>query len=204
MTRTLAAALALCLALCPTFGGAALANPVTRDPSRIPAGSYVLDKRHASLTAKIAHLGGFSRYTLRFTGLEGGFTVDPANWRATKVSFSVDPKSVDTGDPSFNKQIAGYFDVAKYPAITFVSTGLTGGDNGEGQLTGDLTFHGVTKPVTLDVAFNGVGPGLLGAGTRMGFSGTARIKRSDFGETAVRQWAGDDIDLIFEIEFTRK
>jgi polyisoprenoid-binding protein YceI len=200
ITRILAAALALGL----TIAGAAAANPVTRDPAKIPAGTYVLDKRHASLTAKIAHLGGFSHYTLRFTGLEGSFTVDPADWRAAKVTFSVDPKSVDTGDAAFNRQIAGYFDVAKYPAISFVSTGLTGGENGQGELTGDLTFHGVTKPVTLETTFNGVGPGLLGVGTRMGFSGTARIKRSDFGVTAVRQWAGDDIDLIFEIEFTRK
>jgi polyisoprenoid-binding protein YceI len=200
ITRILAAALVLGLAI----AGPASANPVTRDPAKIPAGTYVLDKRHASLTAKIAHLGGFSHYTLRFTGLDGSFTLDPADWRATKVTFSVDPKSVDTGDAAFNRQIAGYFDAAKYPAISFVSTGLTGGETGQGELSGDLTFHGVTKPVTLQATFNGVGPGLLGVGTRMGFSGTARIKRSDFGVTAVRQWAGDDIDLIFEIEFTRK
>jgi polyisoprenoid-binding protein YceI len=200
ITRMLVAALALGLAI----AGPTSANPVTRDPAKIPAGTYVLDKRHASLTAKIAHLGGFSHYTLRFTGLDGSFTLDPADWRATKVTFSVDPKSVDTGDAAFNRQIAGYFDAAKYPAISFVSTGLTGGETGQGELSGDLTFHGVTKPVTLQATFNGVGPGLLGVGTRMGFSGTARIKRSDFGVTAVRQWAGDDIDLIFEIEFTRK
>ena len=75
---------------------------------------------------------------------------------------------------------------------------------GKGQLTGDLTFHGVTKPVTLDVTFNGVGPGLLGAGTRMGFSGSGRIKRSEFGVNAVRLFAGDEVDLLFEIEFSKK
>jgi polyisoprenoid-binding protein YceI len=200
MIRTALAALALGLALT----GPAIANPVTRDPAKVPAGTYVLDKRHASLVAKLAHLGGFSRYTLRFSSLDGGFTYDPANWQATKLSFTVDPKSVDTGDPSFNKQIAGYFHVEKYPAISFVSTAITAGADGQGQVTGDLTFHGVTKPVTLNVTFNGEGPGLLGAGTRMGFSGTARIKRSDFNETAVSQWAGDDVDLLFEVEFSKK
>lgn len=191
-----------------TFGlvltGPALANPTTRDPAKVPAGTYVLDKRHASLTAKIAHLGGFSRYTLRFKGLDGGFTYDPAAWRATKLSFTVDPKSVDTGDPGFDKQIAGFLGASRYPQITFVSTGIEGGENGEGRLAGDLTFHGVTRPVILDVTFNGVGPGLLGAGTRMGFSGTTRIKRSEFGATAVSQWAGNDVDLAFELEFTKK
>jgi len=200
MMRSLALGLAVGLAL----GGAALADPVTRDPAKIPAGAYVLDKRHASLIARIPHLGGFSRYTLRFTGLDGAFTYDPANWQATKVSFSVNPRSADTGDAGFNKEIAGFLGAETNPAILFASTGFTAGPDGHGQVTGDLSFHGVTKPVTLDVTFNGVGPGLLGAGTRLGFSGVTRIKRSDFGATAVSQWAGDDVELQFEIEFTRK
>ena len=198
--RTIAAALALALAL----GGTALARPESTDPAKVPAGTYVLDPRHASLIAKIPHLGGFSRYTLRFDKLQGGFTYDPAAWQGTKLTLTIDPKSVDTGDAAFNKQIAGYFHPEKYPAITFVSTSITESAPGQGQVTGDLTFHGVTRPVTLNVTFNGVGPGLLGAGTRMGFSGTARIKRSDFNETAVSQWAGDDVDLLFEVEFTKK
>ena len=199
--KTLTAAVTLSLLI----GGAAHANPTTRDPAKIPAGTYVLDKRHASLIAKLPHMGGFSRYTLRFTGLDGGFTIDPANWRATQVTFTVNPRSVDTGDPGFNKEIAGFLGADKQiQPITFVSKSIVGGENGEGQLVGDLTFNNVTKPVTLNVAFNGVGPGLLGAGTRMGFSGTTRIKRSDFGATAVSNWAGDEVELIFEIEFTRK
>jgi polyisoprenoid-binding protein YceI len=200
MFRSVAAALALSLAL----AGPGLANPQTHDPAKVPAGTYVLDKRHASLIARVPHLGGFSRYTLRFTGLDGSFTYDPADWQATKVTFTVDPRSADTGDLGFNKDIAGFLGADKYPAIVFTATGITAGDNGEGQVTGDLMFHGVTKPVTLNAAFNGVGPGLLGAGTRLGFSGTTRIKRSDFGATAVSQWAGDDVDLEFEIEFTKK
>src|SRR5579862_6326991 len=143
MIRTAAAALSL--AIC--ISGPALANPSTQDPTKVPAGTYVLDKRHASLTTKILHMG-FSHYTLRFNGLDGNFTFDPANWQATKVTFTVDPKSVDTNDPAFNKQIAGYFDTDKNPEITFVSTSLQGQD-GKGTMTGDLTLHGVTKPVTL-------------------------------------------------------
>lgn len=200
MIRVAATAAALSLML----AAPALANPVTRDPAKVPAGTYVLDKRHASLIAKLAHLGGFSRYTLRFTGLDGGFTYDPADWQATRLTFTVDPKSVDTGDAAFNRQIAGYFHVDRYPTISFVSTAVTATPDGQGQVTGDLTFHGVTKPVTLNVTFNGVGPGLLGAGTRMGFSGVARIRRSEFHEDAVSQWAGDDVDLLFEVEFTKK
>jgi polyisoprenoid-binding protein YceI len=199
--RTVAVALAVAIG----FGGTALANPSTQDPAKVPAGSYVLDKKHASLTVKIVHMG-FSHYTARFDGLDGGFTYDPANWQATKVTFTVDPKSIDTHDPAFNKQIAGYFEADKFPAITFVSTAVDAGADGKGTVTGDLTFHGVTKPVTLDVTFDGAGHGITPLGTRLGFSGVTRIKRSDFGVSnfVLNQFTGDDVDVIFEVEFEKK
>ncbi|HEV7386576.1 MAG TPA: YceI family protein [Phenylobacterium sp.] len=198
--RTIAAALAVAMAL----GGPALANPATQDPAKVPAGSYVLDKRHASLTVRIVHMG-FSHYTMRFNGLDGSFTYDPANWQATKATFTVDPKSVDTNDLSFNKQIAGYFEADKYPTISFVSTNIQGQD-GKGTMAGDLTFHGVTKPVTLDVTFAGAGHGVAPIGTRLGFSGSTQIKRSDFGLSnfVLNQFTGDDVDVIFEVEFEKQ
>lgn len=200
MIRALLSAAALSLVL----AGVAAANPTTNDPAKVPAGTYALDKRHASLIARIPHMGGFSRYQMRFSGLDGGFTYDPANWQATQLSFSVNPASADTGDPAFNKEIAGFLHADKYPAITFASKSIKAGPDGRGTVVGDLTLHGVTKPVSLDVTFNGAGPGLAGAGTRMGFSGTTRIKRSDFGVTAVSNWAGDDVDFVFEVEFVKK
>jgi polyisoprenoid-binding protein YceI len=198
--RTAVAALAMWAAL----GGAAFANPSTQDPLKVPAGTYALDKRHASLTVKVVHMG-FSHYTMRFDGLDGGFSYDPANWQTTKVAFTVDPNSVDTNDPSFNRQIAGYFEADKYPTISFVSTNIEG-QEGKGTMTGDLTFHGVTKPVTLDVTFGGAGHGVTPLGTRLGFSGSTRIKRSDFGVTSfvLNQFTDDDVDVIFEVEFEKK
>jgi polyisoprenoid-binding protein YceI len=200
MMRTIAAALAVSMAL----GGPALANPSTQDPAKVPTGSYVLDKRHASLTVRIVHMG-FSHYTMRFNGLDGSFTYDPANWQATKATFTVDPKSVDTNDAAFNKQIAGYFEADKYPTISFVSTNIQGQD-GKGTMTGDLTFHGVTKPVTLDVTFAGAGHGVGPIGTRLGFSGSTQIKRSDFGLSnfVLNQFTGDEVDVIFEVEFEKQ
>ena len=182
----------------------AAASPKTKDPAQVPAGAYELDKRHASLNAKVAHMGGFSRFTMRFDRLGGDFTYDPADWRNTKVTITVDPASVDTNVAGFDKQVADFLGASKFPQITFVSTGLTPGEEGQGKLDGLLTFHGVTKPVSLDVTFNGVGPGLMGLGTRLGFSGTARFKRSDFGANAVENWVGDEVDLVFEVEFARK
>lgn len=193
------AALAVSLAL----SGTAAADPITQDPTKAPSGEYVLDRRHASLIARIPHLGGFSRFTVRFDRLDGSFVYDPDNWMTTKVTINVDPASVNSNVPGFDEQIVGprYFDAARYPTMTFVSTSASG-EAGRGSVTGDLTFLGKTLPVTFDVTFNGVGPGLLGVGTRMGFSGVGRIKRSDYGLKV--PFAGDDVDLTFEVEFVKK
>jgi polyisoprenoid-binding protein YceI len=206
MIRTPVLALTLALGFGALgWAGAASANPSTTDPAKVPAGAYALDKRHASLTAKIVHMG-FSHYTLRFDGLDGSFTYDPANLQSTKATITVDPKSVDTNDPAFNKQIAGYFEPDKFPTVTFVTTNVQAGADGKGTITGDLTFHGVTKPVTLDVTFDGAGHGIGPLGTRLGFSGSTQIKRSDFGvsNTFLNQFTSDDVDLIFEVEFEKK
>jgi polyisoprenoid-binding protein YceI len=201
MVRSLVFAVAACAVLC---AGAAAADPTSTDPAKAPAGQYELDNRHASLIVRVPHMGGFSRYTMRFTRISGGFTYDPANWQQTKVTINVDPKSIQTTEASFDKTVAGYFEPDKYPSITFASTSLTSDREGHGQLVGDLSLNGVTKPVTLDVTFNGSGPGLLGAGTRMGFSGTGAIKRLDFNVTGGKPWAGNDVELQFEVEFVKK
>lgn len=196
------ALIAFALALLAT--GAAAADPTSRDPAAVPAGEYALDPKHASLVIRVPHMGGFSRYTMRFNKLSGSFTYDPPGWQGTRVVISVDPRSIDAADSAFSRTIAGWFEPQKYPVILFSSTGLRADADGKGQLTGDLTFHGVTKPVTLDMAFNGVGPGLLGAGTRMGFSGQGSIRRSEFGVTQARPFAGDVVGLEFEVEFVKK
>lgn len=201
MMRTAIATVAL------TFGlaTAALANPVSCDPTQAPKGDYGLDRRHASLIVKIPHMGGFSKFTMRFDRMDGGFSFDPANWTTTPTTITIDAASIDTGLPDFDRTIAGpaYFNAAKYPTITFVARKSEGTD-GKGTVAGDLTFLGVTRPVVLDVTFNGYGPGMLGVGTRMGFSGTGHIRRSDFGLTTMSQFAGDDVVLIFDVEFVRK
>ncbi|UTP39051.1 YceI family protein [Phenylobacterium sp. LH3H17] len=201
MVRTLLAAIALGLALV----GPAAADPITQDPARVPAGDYALDPRHASLLVQVPHMGGFSKFIIRFEKLTGGFAYDPANWGATQATITVDAASLRTNVPGFDKTLTGssYLDVGKHPTITFVAN-RTEGEPAKGVVHGDLTILGVTRPVDLSVVFNGVGPGLLGVGTRLGFSGTARIKRSEFGLTTMSSMAGDDLDLMFEVEFTRK
>lgn len=201
MLRRAFVLMALGLTLWPQ---ATLAQSPTRDPAKVPAGAYVLDTRQSSLAIRIPLMGGLSRYTMRFNTLSGSFDYDPASWQSTQVEITVDPRAVEAQNTMFNRAIVGYFEADKYPVIRFYSTALVANANGRGRLSGDLTFHGVTRPVTLDVQFNGFGPDPQGGGARMEFSGAGTIKRSDFGVIAGRLFADDRIDLIFEVEFARK
>ncbi|WP_068874907.1 MULTISPECIES: YceI family protein [unclassified Phenylobacterium] len=171
----------------------------SRDPARAPAGGYVLDPRRSSLTVKLAYLGGLTRSTVRFTRLSGGFAYDPATWRSTRVSIAVDPASAESVDRVAGRRVKSALEPEKHPVIRFTSNGVAGGADGRGRLEGDLTLHGVTRPILLDIVFDGVG-----AEPRLRFSGGGRIKRSDFGVTAARPFVGDMLDLAFEVEFVRK
>ncbi len=182
--------------------GAATAQEVNADPAAAPAGEYRLDKAHTSVTMKVTHLG-LSYYTLRFDKVQGDYTYDPAHPDATKVEVTIDPASVDTGDAGFNRQIAGQvLEAEKYPEIHFVSSALRSTSDGQGVLVGDLTFHGVTKTVNLDVIYNGLGHGLLHE-PRMGFSASTVIRRSDFGVAKYEPMVGDNVTVLIETEFSK-
>ena len=180
----------------------ASAQAVATDPAQAPAGTWAIDKKHASLNLKISHFGT-SHFAFRFAqgAIDGSYVYDPAKPLDTKVSITIDAAAVDTGLPDFNKEIGTdpkFFDAGKYPTITFVSTKVE-----PGKLTGDLTFRGVTKPVTLDVTYNGFAKTPFGSQI-MGFSGKGVIKRSDFGMTNLKGIVGDDVDLLIEAEFNLK
>jgi polyisoprenoid-binding protein YceI len=192
------ALLAAPIAVLPAVASAQVAT----DPAQAPAGNWTLDKRHASLTMKVVHFGT-SHYTFRFAqgAVDGAYAYDPAKPLDTKVSITIDAAAVDTGLPDFNKEIGTdpkFFNAGQYPKITFVSTKVE-----PGKLIGDLTFRGVTKPVTLDVEYNGYAKTPFGSQI-MGFSATGKIKRSDFGFTHLVPMVSDDVDLLIEAEFNPK
>lgn len=201
MFRPIAAALALVLVSAPI----ATAAPST-DPADMPAGTYVLDKEHASVLARVRHQG-FSNFTIRFSTVDATYSWDPKSPQTAEVRASIDAASFDTGSAKDDPKLARQFlDVEKHPKITFVSTSIQHGEGNKGKILGDLTIRGVTKPVTLDVVYNGYAGGVTGQ--RAGFSATTKIKRSDFGSTYLLSpplaFVGDEVELILELEFTRK
>jgi polyisoprenoid-binding protein YceI len=198
MNSRLAVVAAVFALILPVASAAASQNPAD-----LPAGRYALDRKHASVTAKVMHLG-VSLYTMRFDTFDGSFTYDPAHPEAAQVRANVDATSLDVGAGYGRKFADEFLDASRFPVVSFVSNQIRPAPDGRtGAMTGDLTLHGVTKPATFDVTFDGVGHGLLG-GTVTGFTATAKIKRSDFGSTALQNWVGDDVTITIEAEFDKR
>ncbi|MCI5043070.1 MAG: YceI family protein [Aquisalinus sp.] len=189
--------------------GAAQAQSETTPYQEMPAGEYVLDKSHASLTWKVSHFG-LSNYTARFTRFDATVDFDPANPANSTLSVTVDPTSVETDYPNaeakdFDKELAEsdrWFNAGEFPEISFVSTGIEMTGETTGIVTGDLRFMGVTKPASLDVTFNAAFAERPFSGlATLGFSATGTVTRSDWGMSGLVPNIGDDVDLLIEVEF---
>jgi len=180
----------------------ALAAP-DNNPANMVAGTYVLEKTHASINAKVMH-HGYAFYAFRFDKFDARFDYDPKKPTEAQVVVVIDTKSMNTGLAKADKDFPVEFLAAdKYPTATFKSTNITIADGNKGTMTGNLTLAGVTKPVTLDVVFNGAGKDMWGI-MRSGFSASTTIKRSEFNLTKYVPMIGDDVALDIQVEFTKK
>lgn len=186
------------------FAGCASASAQTVG---VPSGTYASDPNHTNVLWTVSHFG-VSNYVGRFDGVDAVLELDAADPTKSKLTATVDPKSVDVnyrGDKDFAGEIAGpmFLDAPKYGEIRFVSTSIetTGADTG--RISGDLTLHGVTKPVVLEAKMNAqLNPHPMAKKPVVGFSATGTIKRSDFGVTALVGPIGDDVKLTIETEFS--
>jgi len=186
------------------------APAASTDP--VPAGAYTLDKAHASLVFRLSHLG-FSHYTARFTKYDAQLQFDPAHPEASRVTVTIDPKSIDAdGAPEgFMATLAGpqWLDAAKYPAITYRSTRVEKVGSHGLRISGELELHGVRKPVTLNAAYNGgYASHPFEPRARIGFSAQGTLKRSEFGmgfgtpAPGSTFGVGDDLEIVIECEFS--
>ena len=182
----------------------ACASPPVVEVSAAPAGNYRLDPTHASVTWSLSH-AGLSNYTARFDDISGALNFRPEAPANSRVDIRIDPKSVSTGLPKFDEEIAtsgNYFDANSFPEIRFVSTDIKLTGEATGLITGDLTVKGVTKPVTLDVIFNGAGKSFGNPGKTLGFSATTTFLRSDYNMGHLVSFGiGDEVNLRIETEF---
>lgn len=176
----------------------------SNDISKAPSGHYALEKNHASITFKVMHMG-YAYYTMRFNDFDASIDLDSKAPEKSKLNVTIDPKSLDSNNPKLTEHVSGsdFLDVAKYPTITFVSKSITKTGPNTGKITGDMTIHGVTKPVTLDTTFNGGSLHPMMKQYDIGFSATTTLKRSDFGVAGYIPLVGDEIQVAVETEFLK-
>lgn len=167
------------------------------------ADDYQIDPAHSAVTFETGHLG-VSRLPGRFNDLSGSYTWSESDPSQNSASIEIQVDSIDTNHTDRDKHLRSpdFFNAKQYPTITFESTGYEG-DAEEGVLTGDLTMHGVTREVELDVVKTGAGDDPWG-GYRQGFIASTQLMRSDFGIDYFIPNVPDETDLTIFIEGVRQ
>jgi polyisoprenoid-binding protein YceI len=174
------------------------------------AHEWQIDKSHSAAQFSVRHMM-VTTVRGQFGSLTGTVRYDPANPAAASVVAEVDASTIDTREPKRDKHLksADFFDVEKYPKITFRSTKVEPAGVGKLRVTGDLTLHGVTKPVVFQV--EGLDKPLKdNMGQRMGAAATAQISRKEFGMTwnRVVEAGGvavsDEVNLMIDVELVQR
>jgi polyisoprenoid-binding protein YceI len=169
--------------------------------------TYEIDPAHSHVSFSIRHLM-ISNVRGSFSGAKGTIVFDPDNLGASSLKAEIDVSSINTNDPKRDEHLRSpdFFDVSKYPTMTFVSRKIQKEDDDEYKLTGDLTIHGVTKEVTLDVTDVSPETSDPWGNIRVGATVKGKLNRKDFGLT----WdatletggvmVGSDVKIEMDIE----
>lgn len=166
--------------------------------------TFVIDKAHSTMGFQIRHL--FSKVPGKFNDFSGQIQFDEANPEQSSVEVTIKTTSIDTGVKMRDDDLRSshFFDTAKFPQITFKSTSVKKTGENTADVTGDLTMHGVTKPVVLKVELLGKGAGPKNS-TVSGWDASTAFKRSDFGLSWNQviegtQMVGDDVQIELHVE----
>jgi len=170
------------------------------------AADYVIDTKgaHAFIQFHIKHLG-YSWLVGRFNRFEGEFSYDEANPQTAKVAVTIDTTSIDSNHAERDKHLRDedFLEVDKFPEARFVSTSYRDLGEGKGELVGEFTLRGVTRPITIAVTHIGAGDDPWG-GYRRGFEGRASFALADFGIKRDLGPASKEVHLWLGVEGIRK
>jgi len=179
----------------------------TATPTRT---TWTIDPAHSQVEFAVRHLM-ITKVRGRFTGVKGTLVTDEADSTTSQVDVVIDVSTIDTREPQRDAHLKSpdFFDVEKYPTLTFKSTRVTGAPGDRLTVVGDLTIHGVTREVALDVTSEGRAKDPWG-GERAGYSATTKINRRDFGlnwNQALETGGflvGDEIAISLDLELLRQ
>lgn len=181
--------------------------PGKKDPALVTAGTYALEPGHTQVFFSYRHFGLTDNMGVISgdTSGTGSLTIDPKSPSAAKVSVELPVKTIRTTIAKLDEEFLSekFFDVAKFPTAKFVSTGVKA-DGNNAEISGDLTIHGVTKPVVLSAAFDAAGVNPFSKKLTVSFNGTTTIKRSDFGIGAAVPLVGDEVELKIVAAFEKQ
>jgi polyisoprenoid-binding protein YceI len=179
-------------------------GPPSKDPANVQAGSYTLESKHGRIVWRVSHFG-FSEWFGDFAQPTGTATFDPKNIAADSVDITIPTASVTTTNTTLDEELKApdWFGAAAFPTIHFKSTQVVATGPDSADVTGDLTFHGVTKPVTLKVKLLGSGMNMMNKRFTVGFDAYTDIKRSDFGVGKYIPMLGDDVHIIISAPFEK-
>jgi len=192
------------------FAGALLAA-VTAAPAQA-AETYAFDKAHTNILFAVNHLG-LSEFYGEFQEFDGTVTYDPADPTKSGLDVTIQAASVDTDVPALDDHLrnADFFNVAAHPTIRFTATEIRRTGETTGEIVGELTMLGVTKPVVLDATLNFVGEHPLSGvlpvykdAHYLAVSAETVVKRSEFGMTYLVPGVGDEVRIIIETELKRQ
>ncbi len=175
-------------------------------PWAAAADLYTFDPDHTQTIFTIDHLG-YSMVTGTFHDIDGTLMLDEKKPEASSVEVRVGAASIDTGVAARDEDLrsADYFNVAKFPQMTFRATRVKKKSARTADVTGDLTLLGVTRPVVLKVTFNKMAPDFLRSNRMVaGFTASATIRRSDFGMKAFLPLIGDEVHIAINAEGIRQ
>lgn len=172
-------------------------------------GTWVIDQAHTVLGFSARH-AMIAKVRGSFKDFSGSFTIDGANLANSKAELTIQTASIDTAnaDRDGHLKSADFLDVESNPTITFTSTAIAVSGN-DAKVTGDLTIHGVTKPVSIDFEFTGISVDPWG-NTKIGFEGSTKINRKEFGLVwnvaleAGGVLVGEDITLTLDVEAAKQ
>jgi len=172
--------------------------------SALAADTFNVDHDHSNFLFKINHLG-VSNTIGRFNEFSGTFSLDTKDPSKSSVSLTLQVASVDSNVKKRDDHLRSpdFFDATTFPTLTFVGKSYKKVSDTVFEVTGDVTLHGVTKPLTITVTKVGEGNDPWG-GFRQGWSSTFTLKRSDFGMNFMQGGVGDEVTIMAEIEGVRK
>jgi polyisoprenoid-binding protein YceI len=165
---------------------------------------WQLDPAHSSAQFAVRHMG-ISTVRGTFTKLSGSAHCDPADAKNNSVEVTIEPASVDTRVEMRDNDLRSdhFFDVQKYPTMTFRSTKVESAGADKLRITGDLTIRGLTKPVTLDVEGPSKPINDDHGHLHMGVSATGTLNRTDFGMTGYQGVVGNEVQLTIDAELVQ-